>query len=448
MFSICKMWNSDYHLFRVFYLLYNYNMTSPETANNPEAREWQSQSQEIADLKKQLEETKKQLENTKKQLDDLKKTQTTTPENPASDRRVTVQSFGWENDIDTELYGWNKGEKITKKEVLDVVNALKEPFNTEITDFIKSNNIDGLQKYLNQKIKDWKIDVSGLEAALKAKNIRFDGSILEDWKFGPQTLETIKFILQQQEEKPEEKEKEKKAPDLGWIPQEMSAVMKDIKDTDILKNWSPERNIGEDNFNVDVDKHIISITTWWTSLNSLERAHVPGNRCEINWDTGAITVVCNNRKYEMPIHVEGFKLKDWVPDGNDIKNRERVRAFATIGNLMNQLKAHSVYNGSGAIEEASWTLEMNDGTLWLKDTDLVSSDAFDKINIKYSHLWVKFDRETKVQTASLLTAMKLDLWKIKWDPDIESSSWYRKDPLDDEHKKWVKHYSQTYGRGS
>jgi hypothetical protein len=41
-----------------------------------------------------LEETKKQLENTKKQLDDLKKTQTTTPENPASDRRVTVQSFG------------------------------------------------------------------------------------------------------------------------------------------------------------------------------------------------------------------------------------------------------------------------------------------------------------------------------------------------------------------
>jgi hypothetical protein len=65
----------------------------------------------------------------------------------------------------------------------------------------------------------------------------------------------------------------------------MSAVMKDIKDTNILKNWSPERNIGEDNFNVDVDKHIISITTWGTSLNSPERAHVPGNRCEINWDT-------------------------------------------------------------------------------------------------------------------------------------------------------------------
>jgi hypothetical protein len=34
------------------------------------------------------------------------------------------------------------------------VNALKEPFNKEITDFIKSNNIEGLQKYLNQKIKE------------------------------------------------------------------------------------------------------------------------------------------------------------------------------------------------------------------------------------------------------------------------------------------------------
>ena len=226
----------------------------------------------------------------------------------------------------------------------------------------------------------------------------------------------------------------------------MSAVMKDIKDTNIYKNWSPERNIGEDNFNVDVDKHIISITTWGTSLNSPERSHVPGNRCEINWDTWAITVVCNNRKYEMPIHVEGFKLTDWVPDGNDINNRERVRAFATIGNLMNQLKAHAVFNGSGAIEEAAWTLEMNDSALGLQDTDLVSVRTFNQINNKYSHLWVKFDRETKVQTASLLTAMKLDLWKIGWTPDIESGTWMRKDPLDDEHKKWVKHYSQTYWR--
>jgi hypothetical protein len=148
----------------------------------------------------------------------------------------------------------------------------------------------------------------------------------------------------------------------------------------------------------------------------------------------------------MPIHVEGFKLTDWVPDGNDINNRERVRAFATIGNLMNQLKAHAVFNGNGAIEEASWTLELNDSVLGLQDTDLVSVSAFNKINNKYSHLWVKFDKETKVQTASLLTAMKLDLWKIQWDPDIESSSMFSQDPLDDEHKKWVKHYSQTYWR--
>lgn len=431
-------------------------MTATETMHNTESTEAQSQSQEMQELKKQLEETKKLLEQTRKELDALKKGWQTDPSAaPTEAPKVTVQSFSWESEIDTELYGWNRGEKITKKEVLDVVNALKEPFNKEITDFIKSNNIEGLQKYLNQKIKEWKIDVDWLKAALKAKKIRFDGAILEDGKFGPQTLETIKFILQQQEEKPEkpekpdkpdDKEKEKKRPDLSWIPQEMSAVMKDIKDTNILKNWSPERNIGEDNFNVDVDKHVISITTWGTSLNSPERTHVPGNRCEINWDTGKITVVCNNRKYEMPIHIEGFKLTDWFPDGNDINNRERVRAFATIGNLMNQLKAHAVFNGSGAIEEASWTLELNDSALGLQDTDLVSLSTFNKINNKYSHLWVKFDKETKVQTASLLTAMKLDLWKIKWDPDIESRSMLRQDPLDDEHKKWVKHYSQTYWR--
>lgn len=422
-------------------------MTTPETVRESA----EGQSQEMAELRKQLEETKKQLEATKAELDALKAGQTV-PTPSIEPGNNTIASFWWENDIDTPLYGWNWREKITKKDVLDVVNALKEPFNTEITNFIKKNDIEGLQKYLNQKIKDWKIDVDKLKEALKAKRIRFDGSILEDWKFGPQTLETIKFILQQQEEKPEkpdkpdDKEKEKKWPDLDWIPQEMSAVMKDIKDTNIYKNWSPERNIGEDNFNVDVDKHIISITTWGTSLNSPERSHVPGNRCEINWDTWAITVVCNNRKYEMPIHVEGFKLTDWVPDGNDINNRERVRAFATIGNLMNQLKAHAVFNGSGAIEEAAWTLEMNDSALGLQDTDLVSVRTFNQINNKYSHLWVKFDRETKVQTASLLTAMKLDLWKIGWTPDIESGTWMRKDPLDDEHKKWVKHYSQTYWR--
>jgi hypothetical protein len=153
--------------------------------------------------------------------------------------------------------------------------------------------------------------------------------------------------------------------------------------------------------------------------------------------------VCNNRKYKMPIHLGGFKLKNWYPDGNDNANREKVRAYATIWNLMNNLKAHAVYNWNGAIEEARWTLELNDSVLGLKDTDIVSKAKFDQITTDFSHLWVKFDKETRVQTASLLTAMKLDLWKIKWTPDIESGN-RRENPLDDEHIKWVKHYSQTY----
>ena len=420
-------------------------MTSPETAREGA----ETSSADIAELKRQLEETKKQLEATKKELDSLKAGHTA-PTTSIEPGRVTLASFSWEDDFDTPLYWWAWREKITKRDVLEVVNALNEPFNTEITKFIKSGDIEGLQKYLNQKINEWKIDVTGLEAALKAKKIKFDGKILEDWKFGPQTLETIKFILKQQTTQPDPEptpEKEKKAPNLDWIPQEMSAVIKDIKDTNPDLNWSPERNIWEDNFNVDTDKHIISIATWWTSLNSPERSHVPGNRCEINWDTWAITVVCNSRKYEMPIHINGFKLKDGYPDWNDLSNRERVRAFADIWNLMNQLKAHAVYNWTGAIEEASWTIELNDSVRGLQDTDLVSVAKFNSLNRKYSHLWVKFDKETKVQTASLLTAMKLDLWKIRWNPDIETSNPLRSDPLNDEHKKWVKHYSQTYGRG-
>lgn len=399
----------------------------------PEApKEWReslSPAEEMKQLQEQIKKMQQRLEALQKQAwgNWWKKTPEVTKVGLASVKP---------GEIDNKLYWWGRGKEITKDEVMQVVNALKEPYNTDVSNFIKKGDILGLQKYLNGKIKSWEIDLAKVTAALKKRNIPFNGSIIEDGKFGPQTLETIKFVLKEQ--------KETMGPDLDWIPQEMSAVMKDVKHTRRDMNWSPERNIGEDNFNVDTKRHIISITTWGTSLNSPEREHVPWNRCEINWDTGAITVVCNNRKYEMPIHIKGFKLKNWYPDGNDINNRERVRAFATVWNLMNHLKAHAVYNWQGAIEEASWTIELNDSPLGLFDTDIVSARKFDEITNEFSHLWVKFDKETRVQTASLLSAMKLDLWKIKWTPDIESGSRGRKNPLDDEHIKWVKHYSQTY----
>jgi hypothetical protein len=36
---------------------------------------------------------------------------------------------------------------------MQVVNALKEPYNTDVSNFIKKGDILGLQKYLNGKIK-------------------------------------------------------------------------------------------------------------------------------------------------------------------------------------------------------------------------------------------------------------------------------------------------------
>jgi hypothetical protein len=38
------------------------------------------------------------------------------------------------------LYKWGK-ESITKAQVLEIVNGLKEPYNSEVSDFIKQNNI-------------------------------------------------------------------------------------------------------------------------------------------------------------------------------------------------------------------------------------------------------------------------------------------------------------------
>ena len=75
---------------------------------------------------------------------------------------------------------------------------MKDPYKSEIYEFVKNNNVLGLQKYLNWKIDAQEIDVSKLRETLSTKRIWLNGNhILEDWKFWPQTLETIKFLLEE-----------------------------------------------------------------------------------------------------------------------------------------------------------------------------------------------------------------------------------------------------------
>ena len=370
---------------------------------------------------------------------------------------VVIQSV--QNPDIGNLYWWNRWRKITKWEVMEVVNKLKEPYNTEISDFIKNKDIEWLQKYLNQKIRDWKIDKTRLANSLRSKRIRFNGSILEDWKFWPQTLETIRFISDDVEnDKPKDlikdKPREQKPPierpsnpekmkwNLDWIIIDMSNQIKWVVETNKSKRWSAERLVLDtENFKVDVKNKTISIETRWTSLNSPERAHNKNNRCEYNWATWQVFAYVWKRKYTVPIKLQALRLNsDWLPDIQQERNHDVVRAFASVWNLMNNLKAHGVYNQPWALEEESGWIEVNNWVMWMKDTQLISKSALDNLRWKFSSIWLKFN---VVELAWMLTAMKLDLWKIKWDPDIERVG---VDPLDDNHKAYVKRYSQTYGR--
>ena len=99
------------------------------------------------------------------------------------------------------LYMWGR-ERITQQDVLNVVNSIKEPYSSEISSYLKSNNIAWLQEYLNSKIDSWDIDASKLKAALTPKGIWLyaNNHIKVDWKFWPQTLETLKFLVKESQD--------------------------------------------------------------------------------------------------------------------------------------------------------------------------------------------------------------------------------------------------------
>lgn len=147
-----------------------------ENISNDELR------QQIDALKKQVEEMSNVLE----------KRQWT--ENP---------KWSWDQDSDAglnmdnvRLYSWG-WKKLERNGVVDIIKSLKEPYKTEVNWFVKNNDVLGLQRYLNAKIDSGAIDKTKLESALSAKSIWLrDGHLLEDWKFWPQTMETIKVLAE------------------------------------------------------------------------------------------------------------------------------------------------------------------------------------------------------------------------------------------------------------
>lgn len=435
-----------------------------------ESYEWSSADslrEQIATLEAQLADLKKQLEWSSAGTPESSESTDDAETNAAIDALRNFDATMVTNSVSRpvvdrlRLYRWGR-ESITQQQVMDIVNGLKEPYNSEVSGYIEQNDINWLQKYLNSKIDSWEIDLPSLRDALKARWIRLRGNhILEDGKFWPQTLETIRFFAKEQPKPEPEKPDEdaEKETNLDWIKEEMSDAMQDVKNRG-KGNRSPERNSYNDNFEIDTARNRVILRTWWVSLRSSAKEHISDNRCEIDWKTWDMYIICKNNEYKMPVHFGGFVLDSkGYPKGDNVNNREKVRAFTEVWNLMNMLKAHAVFNWKWAIEYQDSSLvgkvmlagfdgiHLNDGAIWWgSDTLLISEWELNRLSNAYSHLWLKFDKATKIQIASLLTAMKLDLWKIKWNPDIERSGirGLGIDPLDDEHKRRVKHYSKTY----
>ena len=374
----------------------------------------------------------------------------------------------------TVYWWWKKIPAIDKASIVEGVNKLKEPYNTEVTNLIKAWDIKWLQKYLNENIED----KDGLKADLHGQWISYyNNKIKEDWKFWPQTLTALKYLLKEWGTLPPDPPtiEHKENWDGSWIYHEMSEQMGRLADRDKKKDWSEARNGTWDNFKVDADANTIMINTWevWGQKNT----------CEVNWKTWKINIMCWQYSYEAPFALSPLALdSNWFPSETNNKNRETIRAFTAIWNLMNKLKNVAVYQWKWAIEyqvgrnagnvvwtviwgsmlswfsAIPWLYDPAVGTViawlwktwihlnnwrfwWATDTLLVKDSSWKEVGKLCKVNFLAADMQRKV--ASLLTAMKLDIWNISRDPDVVDSRRLHPDPLDKKHQELVKQYSKT-----
>ena len=164
-----------------------------------ESYEWSSADslrEQIATLEAQLADLKKQLEWSSTETPEVSESTDDAGTNAAIDALRNFDATMVTNSVSRpvvdrlRLYRWGR-ESITQQQVMDIVNGLKEPYNSEVSGYIEQNDILWLQKYLNSKIDSWEIDLPWLREALKKRKIWLenDRHIKEDDKFWPQTLE-------------------------------------------------------------------------------------------------------------------------------------------------------------------------------------------------------------------------------------------------------------------
>jgi hypothetical protein len=234
-----------------------------------------------------------------------------------------------------------------------------------------------------------------------------------------------------------------------------------------------QRNIWH-NFNVDAKTSKISITT-------REIPWGEKNTCEINWKTWAVNVICWNYSYPAPFHLRKLILNDkWLPTQDEKENSSTIRAFTAIWNLMNKLKNVAVFQWKWAIEYqtgrtvanvlwspavgwvvggvltglpwvgtiawgaatalywSTWIHLNNWPIWWATDTLLVKRSSWKEVG-RLCHKDF-LNENMQINIASMLTAMKLDQWRISWDPDVVDSRRLYPDPLDQKHQTRIRYY--------
>ncbi|HOG15604.1 MAG TPA: hypothetical protein PK674_03370 [Candidatus Absconditabacterales bacterium] len=412
---------------------------------------------------------------------DLRRVDSEKVEFPKTEQMVNPVKVGVLNvemlDLE-DLQVWGRRDKIApidKQEIVSGVNLLTEPYKSEVSDLIKANNVKGLQAYLNEKIKNNLSISQNLKEALAQKGISFrNNQILEDGKFGPQTLEALKCFIRECDgdrpvkepvdepvDKPVESSEKEKGWDFSWILQEMADKIEDVEDTGAINNKDrSDRNtpssVLSEAFKVDPDKSKVILSTRGGDVNTPCCDKFDSqNYCEYDRKTGQITVKCGYYSYPLT----GFALKipplnlgkDGLPMEGDLTNRKTIKNFADIANTLNMLKKTCVFTNKGAIEFTTalrnfraniggkwlynYQLELNNAVLPIADTKEITTQALEK---KWLECGAKFTVEEGKKLAGLLNAMKLDMGKITRYDDIATPIW--KDGVDKETQEYIKTY--------
>ena len=196
---------------------------SIETQNSQNSRE-QELKREIAEREKEIAKFREELEalskplseqvastqesdvsswNQRERVDDaalaLTQEQPAVADSVAQVSNINLQSLSLES-VDLSkirLYRWWRNT-ITLKDAVDTVtNIPVKEIKEKVEKYLQDQDVTWLQKYLNDLIASWKVDNAALVRSLQWKWIWLSNwKILEDWKFGPQTLEVMKFILE------------------------------------------------------------------------------------------------------------------------------------------------------------------------------------------------------------------------------------------------------------